>query len=207
MKLIRQQLHLHLNEECLIICIFAVRSADSATWPHPLPGSSEWKQKRWREEPRPQGRGYVPVSSTPARVGGWPKPQQPGESGSTSETEPALTLVPSSCIFPRVPVMPSDLQLQAQPSKIPTSQSWPAGGGISRALIWHSGPTQIPLTISDLYSCSEKWASSLFMRLVPNQGPTSSDRTPVVVSVLKLMPVPAEHATTPGSGEDMPFPC
>lgn len=55
--------------------------------------------------------------------------------------------------------------MQAQPSKILTIQSWPAGDRISKALIWHLGTTQIPVTISDLYSCYETWASSLFIRL------------------------------------------
>ena len=55
---------------------------------------------------------------------------------------------------------------QARPSQVLTSQSWPAGGGTSGALVWHPGPSiQLLLTISDLYSCSEKRASSLYMSL------------------------------------------
>lgn len=51
--------------------------------------------------------------------------KNPGERGSTSETEPALALVlpPPTPISPQALVTPPDLLQQAQPNQIPTAQS------------------------------------------------------------------------------------
>lgn len=115
-----------------------MRSANSLLDPKPLPGCSDWKQKRWREQSGGSGRG---VGWLPLLLPGW------GASlgqctlerrGAFQRLQPWLWS-PRFCTALWAPVMPCDPHLQAQPSQVPTIQCWPAGDRISGALVWHPG--------------------------------------------------------------------